>query len=137
MRKEKEVVRETISEESVLALEASRIKAVAFAEVGAQGNPEYVVLISDDGERVAIDEGSFGYEAFGRQHDGDVDIASVESAIPFLKLFRGMSLETTVRGHCRVNNEWIHLDARVGNHFFIRSELLDEFFATSEWPKHL
>ena len=106
----KEVVRETISEEIVRALDISKIKAIAFAEVGAQGNSEYVALISDDGARVVIDEGCFGYEAFGRRYDGDVDIEMLESAMPFLRHFRGTSFETTVRGHCRVNNEWIHLD---------------------------
>ena len=41
MNNDKEVVRETISEKIVRAMDISKIKAIAFAEVGAQGRPDY------------------------------------------------------------------------------------------------
>ena len=46
MNNEKEVMRETISDEIVRALDVSKIKAIAYADIGAQGCPCYIVVIS-------------------------------------------------------------------------------------------
>ena len=128
MNKEKEVVREKISEEIVRALDMSKIQAIAFAEVGAQWRGNFISVISDLGDRIVVDEGHFGFEAFGIRYDGDVEIDQLEEAIPFLKHFRGVSRDTTARGHFLMENgEWIHLDAIFGNHFFLREALIPYF----------
>ena len=128
MSKEKEVVRETISDEILRALDMSKIQAVAFAEVGAQGRCNYISVISDLGDRIVVDEGHFGFEAYGSRYEGDVEIERLEEVVPFLKHFRGVSLETTVRGNFSMEEgEWIHLDAGFGNHLFIRKELIADF----------
>jgi ADP-ribosylglycohydrolase len=128
MNNDKEVVRETISEKIVRAMDISKIKAIAFAEVGAQGRPDYITIISDMGDRLVVNEGSFGFESFGRRFNGAVEIECLEETIPFLRHFRGVSVETTVRGSFVMEGgEWIHLDAAFGNHFFIRAALLSDF----------
>ncbi len=43
----KEVTKENISQESVRALDFAKVMAIAFAEVGAQGMPNYIEVISD------------------------------------------------------------------------------------------
>ena len=128
MSKEKEVVRETISEEIVRALDISKIKAIAFAEVGAQGRPNHVSIISDQEDRIVVDEGSFGFGAYESRYGGDVDIERLEETVPFLRHFRGVSRDTTVRGNFAMEEgEWIHLDAMFGNHFFLRAALFPGF----------
>ena len=123
----KEVVKEKISNEATRALDVSKVMAIAFAEVGAQGSPNYIEVFSDLSDKVLVLFGDFGYEAFGDRYTEDVDIEEVERIVPFLKWFRGTSIETTKRGDFVVDDEWVHLDARFGNHFFIRGCLLKEF----------
>ena len=123
----KEIVREKLSEDRIRALDASKVEAIAFAEVGAQGDPNYIAIVSADEESIRIDEGYFGYEAYGRYFLGSVAIESIERVLPFLRNFRGTAMENTVRGHCAVTDEWIHLDALMGNHFFVRKKNLDSF----------
>ena len=125
----KETVREKISEEIVRRLDVSKIKAIAFAEVGAQGLSNYVAIISDLPDKVSVAAGKFGFEAYGTRHAEDVEIEVIENAIPFLKWFRGTSPETTKRGNFIFDNEWVHLDAIFGNHFFIRGNLLEGFLS--------
>ena len=128
MNNDKEVVRETISEKIVREMDIYKIKAIAFAEVGAQGRPGYITIISDMGDRIVVNEGSFEFESFGRRFNGAVEIECLEETIPFLRHFRGVSVETTVRGSFVMEGgEWIHLDAAFGNHFFIRAALLSDF----------
>ena len=128
MKSEKEVVREKISEEIVRALDVSKIKAIAYADIGAQGCPSYVVVISDLGDRIVVDEGCFGFENHGVRTEGDVDIERLEEVVPFLEHFRGVFPKRPVRGNFSMEGgEWIHLDACCGNHFFIREPLLADF----------
>ena len=94
----KETVRERISDEIVRALDVSKVKAIAFAEVGAQGSSNYVAIISDLPDKVSVAAGKFGFEAYGTRHAEDVEIEVIENAIPFLKWFRGTSPETTKEG---------------------------------------
>ena len=123
----KEVVRGDISADAVRSLDVSKVMAIAFAEVGAQGMPNYVEVISDLPDRVSVIAGRFGFEAFGNRYVEAVDIGELERVVPFLKWFRGTSRETTQRGNFILDNEWVHLDAMFGNHFFIRGRLLEEF----------
>ncbi len=123
----KEVVNGNISADAVRALDVSKVMAIAFAEVGAQGMPNYVEVISDLPDKVSVISGRFGFEAFGKRHVEAVDVEELERVAPFLKYFRGTSRETTQRGHFIVDAEWVHLDATFGNHFFIRGRLLEEF----------
>ena len=125
----KETVREKISEEIVRRLDVSKVKAIAFAEVGAQGSSNYVAIISDLPDKVSVAAGKFGFEAYGTRYAEDVEIEALEKAIPFLKWFRGTSPETTQRGNFIFDKEWIHLDAIFGNHFFIRGNLLEGFLS--------
>ena len=123
----KEVVRGDISADAVRSLDVSKVMAIAFAEVGAQGMPNYVEVISDLADKVSVFAGRFGFEAFGKRYVEAVDIGELERVVPFLKWFRGTSRETTQRGNFILDNEWVHLDAMFGNHFFIRGRLLEEF----------
>ncbi len=123
----KEVVNGNISADAVRSLDVSKVMAIAFAEVGAQGMPNYVEVISDLPDKVSVISGRFGFEAFGKRYVEAVDVEELERVAPFLKWFRGTSMETTQRGNFILDNEWVHLDAMFGNHFFIRSRLLEEF----------
>lgn len=123
----KEVVSGNISADAVRSLDVSKVMAIAFAEVGAQGMPNYVEVISDLTDKVSVIAGRFGFEAFGKRYVEAVDIEELERVVPFLKWFRGTSRETTQRGNFIVDAEWVHLDATFGNHFFIRGRLLEEF----------
>ncbi len=123
----KEVVSGNISADAVRSLDVSKVMAIAFAEVGAQGMPNYVEVISDLTDKVSVIAGRFGFEAFGKRYVEAVDIEELERVVPFLKWFRGTSMETTQRGNFILDNEWVHLDAMFGNHFFIRGRLLEEF----------
>ena len=123
----KEVVNGNISADAVRSLDVSKVMAIAFAEVGAQGMPNYVEVISDLTDKVSVIAGRFGFEAFGKRYVEAVDIEELERVVPFLKWFRGTSRETTQRGNFIVDAEWVHLDATFGNHFFIRGRLLEEF----------
>lgn len=73
-------------------------------------------------------------QEFGRYYPhagygGGVCMENLYKVAPFLKDFLGNSIESTGRGHFKFGNdgEWIHLDARFGNHFFIRSNMINEF----------
>ena len=123
----KEVVREDISADAVRSLDLSKVMAIAFAEVGAQWTANYVEVISDLTDKVSVIAGRFGFEAYGKRYVEAVDIEELERVVPFLKWFRGTSRENTQRGNFIVDNEWVHLDAVFGNHFFIRGRLLEEF----------
>ena len=127
MKSPKGVVREGISNEAVRALDVSKVMAIAFAEVGAQWRQNYIEVISDLSDKVLVLFGNFGFEAYGKRYTGAVDIDEIERSVPFLKWFRGTSIDTTKRGNFIVDNEWVHLDAMVGNHFFIRGRLLEGF----------
>ena len=86
----KEVVRENISADAVRSLDMSKVMAIVFAEVGAQGMPNHVEVISDQPDQVSVISGRFGFEAYGRRVVETVDIAELERVVPFLKLFRGI-----------------------------------------------
>ena len=128
----KEVTKENISPEAVRALDFAKVMAIAFAEVGAQGMSNYIEVISDLPDKVSVLSGNFGFEAYGTRRVEAVDIEDLERVVPFLKWFRGTSRETTQRGNFYLDNEWVHLDAIFGNHFFIRCRLLDEFMSRLE-----
>ena len=128
----KEVTKENISPEAVRALDFAKVMAIAFAEVGAQGMPNYIEVFSDLPDKVSVLSGNFGFEAYGTRRVEAVDIEDLERVVPFLKWFRGTSRETTQRGNFYLDNEWVHLDAIFGNHFFIRCRLLDEFMSRLE-----
>ena len=64
----KGVVRESISNEAVRALDASKVMAIAFAEVGAQGSSNYIEVISDLSDKVLDTNVMFGLvREFGRR----------------------------------------------------------------------
>ena len=123
----KEVVNESITVEAVRALDVSKVMALAFAEVGAQGGPSYVEVVSDLPDKVSVISGNFGFVALGTRFPGDVGFGELAQAFPFLKWFQGTSVETTQRGHFAIDEEWVHVDATFGNHLFIRYRLLAEF----------
>ena len=91
----KEVVNGNISADAVRSLDVSKVMAIAFAEVGAQGMPNYVEVISDLTDKVSIIAGRFGFEAFGKRYVEAVDIEELERVVPFLKWFRGTSREVS------------------------------------------
>ena len=69
----------------------------------------------------------------GERYGSGLDIEKLYPIAPFLKDFLGTSMATTKRGNFRFGNgEWIHLDARFGNHFFIKANLIDEFLRRFE-----
>lgn len=129
----KELLERTISNEVVDQLVPESIKVIGFAESGAQGFPEYVIVLSDEGTRICRDEGHFSFVHNGERYGGGVSIEHLCKVAPFLKDFLGNSIESTKRGHFKFENgEWVHLDARFGNHFFIRSNMIKEFIERFE-----
>lgn len=125
-----EIRRITLSDESIRNLNPDTVKAVAFAEVGANGNSEFLCLSGRDGDGILKITGHFGFWAFGKRYPGDVDIEVVEAKLPFLAHFRGMSRMTTIRGNRMVDGVWVHLSAGFGSHFFVRAELYEDFLRT-------
>ena len=124
----KEVVRRTITRDIVLNMDMTQVMAISFAEVGAQGVPNSVAVISDDGQQIFVDKGGFAHEFAGINVPGEVEIETLETKLPFLAHFRGTSFETTCRGNFMLpGGEWIHFDETFGNHFFVRTELKDRF----------
>ena len=127
----KEIIKSKISEEKVLAFDESKICAVAFAEMGAQMSDDgFIAVISNLRNCVSVVQGVLGFQSLGGMYNNykeDVDIKIMDRTMPFLKWFYGVSMETTQRGNFAIDNEWVHLDALVGNHFFIRSRFVDEF----------
>ncbi len=55
----KEVVKERMSVDAVRALDVSKVMAIAYAEVGAQGDPSSVQVISDFPDKVSVISGNF------------------------------------------------------------------------------
>ena len=127
MNKNKEVIIEKISDDLVRSLDASKVEAIEYAEIGAQGHPNSVAIISADKGCIRVDVGKFGYKAYGDYVPGDVDIESVERVFPFIENFWGISLDNLVRNHCVVDQDWVHLNAHFGNHFFVRGKNLKVF----------
>ena len=141
----KETVREKISDEIVRTLDVSKVKAITFAEVGAQGRRCYVEMVSDLPDRVSIIAGTFGFEAGGIRYVGDVDIEVLENTIPFLKRFRGTSLGTLnihfpsgIGNHGGIGDcghgRWVYIGDHFvfsgpGNHFFIALNLVRNFMS--------
>ena len=74
MNKNKEVIIEKISDDRVRSLDASKVEAIEYAEIGAQGHPKSVAIISADKGCIRVDVGKFGYKAYGDYVPGDVDI---------------------------------------------------------------
>ena len=129
----KDIVEREISNELLKQLSIESIKVVGFAEVGAQGDSQYVLLLSDNGSRVFRDEGHFWVMHNGERYGSGVNIEDVYKVVPFLKDFLGNSIESTKRGHFKFEKgEWIHLDAIFGNHLFIRSGMIKEFIERFE-----
>ena len=90
----------------------------------------FIAVISDLRNCVSVVQGVLGFQSLGGMYNnykGDVDIKIMDRTMPFLKWFYGVSMGTTQRGNFAIDNEWVHLDALVGNHFFIRSRFVDEF----------
>ena len=117
-----------LSEAIIRELNKETVKAVAFAEVGANGNSEYLCLICGEADNSWTISGHFGFEVFGKRYTRDVDIEVVEERSPFLRHFLGTSRETTIRRNFTFDEgRWLHLSAGLGNHFFIRTELFDAF----------
>lgn len=124
----KQISRQNISCDSVSRIDESRVVAISFAEVGAQGTPNYVALISDGGANILVDEGHFSFERHGTRYPEDVTIEALEEKFPFLAHFRGVSADTTLRGNFMIpGGEWIHFDAAFGNHLFVRTGFKDLF----------
>lgn len=123
----KEVVNERMSVDAVRALDVSKVMAIAYAEVGAQGDPGSVQVISDLPDKVSVISGNFGFESLGTRFPEDVGLDELERVFPFLTSFRGTSVETIQRGNFAVDDEWLHADATFGNHFFIRFPLVEGF----------
>lgn len=138
--KARPVVRAKLTEEAVGALAPEKVQAIAFAEVGAQGESEYILVVSDEGDHVGVTSGNFGFEAFGKRYKRDVDIERIAAVLPFLTHFVGTSRETTKRGSFAFEDgAWLHLDMAVGNHFFIRKERFEPFrqLLADRHPKNL
>lgn len=128
MNKNKEVIIEKISDDLVRSLDASKVEAIEYAEIGAQGHPNSVAIISADKGCIRVDVGKFGYKAYGDYVPGDVDIESVERVFPFIENFWGISLDNLVRNHCVVDQDWVHLNAHFGNHFLSVAKILKFFW---------
>ena len=124
----KEIVRRTITGDAVLKMDVAKVVAISFAEVGAQGTPNSVAVISDRGNEISVERGGFSFEFRGVCYPGAVAIETLEAKFPFLAQFRGTTIDTICRGHFTVpGGEWIHFDETFGNHFFVRTELADQF----------
>ena len=127
----KEIVESKISLEALRALDESKVMAIAFGELGAQfGSEGFIAVISDLENSVSIIKGKAGFQSLGesfKSYEGDIDINVLENSVPFMKRFIGDSVEAFQRGHFIMDNEWVHLDAIFGNHFFIRGCHLAEF----------
>ena len=122
------IERKPLSEEIIRALDPGTVRAITFAEVGANGNSEFLCLVCRDGGGTRTISGHFGFEAFGTRHSRDVDIEVVAEKVPFLSRFLGTSPQTTMRGSFVVENgAWVHLNLGMGNHFFLRNELYEPF----------
>ena len=120
--------RTTISSQMIDDLYVPHVKAIEFADVGAQGDSGHIGLVLRRDGRTSMIQGSFGFEFNGEHYDGDVDLEKLGEKLPFLLCCSGTSPQTTVRGNFKFDNgEWIHLDAGFGNHFFLRAKFLDAF----------
>ncbi len=126
----KEIVKISLSNDIAAAMNPETVQAVEYAEVGAQGGGQHVMIITDQGDKIALYEGSFGLEVYGTRLNGDVDVERLERLVPFLRHFRGTCEEDTVRSNCiSEDRQWVHLNAGFGNHFFIREALAKKFIA--------
>ena len=83
-----------LTPEVVASLHSHEVMAVLFAEVGAQGRPEYASVISRSKEgAVFVDSGSFCFDYNGKKYGSGIEIELLERLVPFLKCMRGDSLE--------------------------------------------
>lgn len=111
--------------EVMAMLNPDEVMAVVFAEVGAQGTPQYasVVSRSRDGS-VFVDSGSYCIDDKGGgrgRYGSGVEAESLENLVPFLRCMRGDSFESTIRGFgWSHDGEWYHFDACFGNHLIVR-----------------
>ncbi len=126
----KETVKKGLSNSVADELNPEAVQAVEYAEVGAQGCSQKVTIVTDQGGKIVLYEGSFGLEGYGTRLNGDVDVERLERLVPFLRHFRGTCEEDTVRCNCMSKDrQWVHLNAGFGNHFFIRETLAKKFIA--------
>ena len=122
-----------LTPEVVASLHSHEVMAVLFAEVGAQGRPEYASVMSRTKEGVVfVDSGSFSFDHNGKEYGSGIEIELLERLVPFLKCMRGDSLETTIRGFGWSQDcEWYHFDACFGNHLIVRKviakDVADQF----------
>ena len=79
-----------LTPEVVASLHSHEVMAVLFAEVGAQGRPEYASVVSrtKDGT-VFVDSGSFSFDYDGKKCGSGIEIELLERLVPFLKCMRG------------------------------------------------
>ena len=123
------VIKRHLTKNILDSLDGECVKAIAFAEVGAQGEPATLTIVSRVGDSTFMDKGSFGYEFCGTRFGGDVEIKDVIALFPFLARCVGVSLRMTVRGCGLIDKDkkWFHGDVGFGNHLLILKDLVDDF----------
>ncbi len=123
------IIKRQLTRDILDSLDGENVKAVEFAEVGAQGNSASLTIVSRDGDTTFMDGGAFGYGFSGMRFDGDVEIKDVLVLLPFLERCVGVSPETTVRGYGVMGKEkrWFHCDTGFGNHLFLLTDMVDDF----------
>lgn len=123
------IIKRKLTKDILDSLDGENLKAIEFAEVGAQGNSATLTIVSRDGDSTFMDGGSFGYEFGGRRFGGDVEIEDVLALLPFLGCCVGVSPQTTVRGYGLMggDRQWFHCDAGFGNHLLVRKDMINDF----------
>ena len=123
------IIKRQLTKDIFDSLDGENVKAVEFAEVGAQGNSASLTIVSRDGDTIFMDGGSFGYEFCGTRFSGDVEIEDILAILPFLRSCVGVSPQTTVRGYGVMGKDkrWFHCDTGFGNHLLVLKAMITDF----------
>lgn len=126
----KEYIRKEITNDVLSEIDYGHVMAIAFAEIGAQGTPNYIEIVHDSETQVTAYFGNFKFRYLGELEGyGSVELERIENGISFLRNVRGDSVESTLRGNFKFRDEqrseWAHVDLRFGNHFFLRDVVLE------------
>lgn len=110
------VIRETLTNESVRKLSVKDIYFISMSDSGAMGDGGAVCIISLKGQKIIIQRGNYVYN--------DLDINQLYHKLPFLVKLHSDKFD-------KIEN-WHFEYMGAGNNLLIRNDIYDDFMATTE-----
>lgn len=110
------VIRETLTNESVQKLSVKDIYFISMSDSGAMGDGGAVCIISLKGQKIIVQKGNYVYD--------DLDINQIYHKLPFLVKLNSDEFN-------KIEN-WHFEYMGAGNNLLVRNDIYDDFMATIE-----